>query len=195
MGRSGTRVLATGLAILAVVILGVLAWQILPADGAEAGNGSNPAAPEEPKSRGQGAHRSPPAVEAEGAAPPAVEEATAGPEFAADFDAPELDDDKWLVTRKHDFAEFSVDVDRAPGEQARGRLRLRCGTIGTDDKTVKSLGVVSRRPLDLSGRKCLSLDFDWNDQFNGCYLTGAVYLCPTLTTGNPADDPTWLRLE
>jgi len=67
--------------------------------------------------------------------------------------------------------------------------------MNTDDKTVKSLGVVSRASLDLTGAKRLSLDFDWNRQANGCYLTGAVYLCPTLTGGNPADEPQWLRLE
>jgi hypothetical protein len=65
----------------------------------------------------------------------------------------------------------------------------------TDDKTVKYLGVVSAGPLGLSGRKRLSVDFDWNSQFNGSYLTGAIYLCPTLTKENPEDEEQWLRVE
>jgi len=117
------------------------------------------------------------------------------PGFAEEFDGAELDEAKWAVTRKNDFAEFAVDqVPGAAGSKGR-RLRLRCGTRGTDDRTVKCLGVVSRGRLDLSGRKKLELVLDWNNQANGCYLTAAVYLCPTLTTGNPAEQPQWLKLE
>jgi hypothetical protein len=88
-----------------------------------------------------------------------------------------------------------VDVSARPEDAGTGRLRLRCGTRGTDDKTVKSLGIVSRESLDLTGTKRLSLDFDWNNQANGCYLTGAVYLCPTLTQENPETEPQWVRIE
>lgn len=111
------------------------------------------------------------------------------------FDLEKLDADVWLVTRRHDFAEFAVDVAPCPAPAKGRRLRLRCGTIGTDDKTVKFLGVVSRAPLDLTGRKRLALEFDWNSQINGCYLTGAVVLCPTLTEGNPQEEPDWVKLE
>jgi len=115
--------------------------------------------------------------------------------FSDDFNAEELDGKKWLITRKHDFKEFAVGIARSKDEKNPGRLRLRCGTIGTDDRTVKSLGVATRAPLDLAGRKRLAVDFDWNKQFNGCYLTGAIYLCPTLTLENPADEAQWLGLE
>jgi len=41
---------------------------------------------------------------------------------------------------------------------------------------VEALGVVSLASLPLSGKGRLSLDFDWNKQANGCYLTDAVFL-------------------
>ena len=116
-------------------------------------------------------------------------------ELADDFNTGKLDERKWLVTRKSDFAEFAVDIVMPKSKEGEGQLRLRLGTIGTDDNTVKFLGVASRAPLDLSNKKRLALDFDWNKQSNGCYLTGAIYLCPSLTKHNPADEPQWLRLE
>lgn len=116
-------------------------------------------------------------------------------EFSDDFSGDELDLGKWAVTREHDFAEFAVDLASREGAEGNSRLRLRCGTRGTDDKTVKALGVVSLAPLSLTGKKRLSYDFDWNKQANGCYLTGAIYLCPTLTKANPEDEPQWVRLE
>ena len=116
-------------------------------------------------------------------------------EFSDNFNDSELDREKWLITRESDFAEFAVDIARVKDSEKDGRLRLHCGTRGTDDMTVKSLGVVSQAPLDLSGEKSLRIDFDWNDQSNGCYMTGAIYLCPTLTTANPREESEWLRLE
>ncbi|HUT18221.1 MAG TPA: hypothetical protein VM366_03600, partial [Anaerolineae bacterium] len=40
----------------------------------------------------------------------------------------------------------------------------------------------------------LSLELDWNDQSNGCYLTAGIHLCPTATDTNPEDERDWLRL-
>jgi len=133
-------------------------------------------------------------AELSGSPPAAAQQGTQGVEsFSDDFSSANLDKKKWSITRKNDFAEFAVDTIKADG--GNGRLRLRCGTIGTDDATVKVLGVASKQPLDLSGRKRLALDFDWNDQSNGCYLTGGFYLCPALTDGNPGDEADWLRIE
>ena len=112
-----------------------------------------------------------------------------------DFNNGVLDPERWAATRMHDFAEFDVNIVKVEGEEGDGRLRLRCGTRGTDDRTVKALGAVSLTSLPLSGKGRLSLDFDWNKQANGCYLTGAIYLCPTLTKEDPEDEPQWLRLE
>ena len=116
-------------------------------------------------------------------------------DFSDDFNRATLGEGRWLVTRKNDFSQFLVDITPEKGEDGGERLRLRCGTIGTDDQTVKSLGIASRDSVDLSGKKRLVFDLDWNDQSNGCYLTAAIYLCPTLTKGNPADEAQWLRLE
>jgi len=43
--------------------------------------------------------------------------------------------------------------------------------------------------------KELSFDLDWNNQSNGCYLTASLYLCPTVTTGNPGEEKDWLKFE
>jgi len=43
--------------------------------------------------------------------------------FAEDFNAGELDNAKWLVTRKNDFSEFAVDVVRV--EPKKGERRAR----------------------------------------------------------------------
>lgn len=115
-------------------------------------------------------------------------------EFADNFDSDRFDSEKWTPTSKNDFSESKVDVvNEADG--GGGRLRLRCATMNTDDTTVKHLGVVSVQPLVLAGSKRLKCEFDWNEQLNGCYLTGAIYLCPTLTTKSPEDEDQWLRLE
>jgi hypothetical protein len=105
-----------------------------------------------------------------------------------DFAAKTLNPGRWRVTRKNDFQESKVDV-------VNGRLRMRAATIGTDDKTVKFHGVRTARPLSLRQPFVLSFELDWNNQANGCYLTAGVFLCPTATDGNPADEKDWWKLE
>jgi len=46
-----------------------------------------------------------------------------------------------------------------------------------------------------SDGKELCFDLDWNNQSNGCYLTASLYLCPTVTTGNPGNEKDWLKFE
>ena len=41
----------------------------------------------------------------------------------------------------------------------------------------------------------ISFDIDWNNQSNGCYLTASLYLCPTVTNGNPREKKNWLKFE
>ncbi|MBM3499847.1 MAG: hypothetical protein FJX74_14395 [Armatimonadetes bacterium] len=108
--------------------------------------------------------------------------------FADDFPAPHLDPAKWVHTSLNDFQTEVADV-------VDGRLRMGAATIGTDDRTVKFHGVRTAEPVvDLSQPCEVCVDADWNDQANGCYMTVAVYLCPTVAE-NPRDEPDWLALQ
>jgi len=120
--------------------------------------------------------------------PEAAGEPTATAAFVETFDTAELNETRWKVTRENDFQESKVDL-------VDGRLRMRAATIGTDDKTVKFQGVRSAQPLSLRQPFELSFELDWNNQANGCYLTAGVFLCPTATDGNPADEKDWWKLE
>ena len=104
------------------------------------------------------------------------------------FSGTALDKDRWIVTRKNDFQESTMDL-------VDGRLRLRAATIGTDDKTVKYHGVRTATPIRLRQPFQLSFALDWNNQRNGCYLSAGVFLCPTPTDGNPADEKNWWKFE
>jgi hypothetical protein len=95
------------------------------------------------------------------------------PVFSDDFSADELDTDRWVHTVKNDLAEDIVDIQE-------GRLRLAASTLKTDDTTVKYHGVRTKtQVVDLSdGPLTITLDLDWNNQPNGCYLSADLYLCP-----------------
>jgi len=49
--------------------------------------------------------------------------------------------------------------------------------------------------VNFSDGKEISFDLDWNNQSNGCYLTASMYLCPTVTNGNPGEEKNWLKFE
>ncbi|MDD1663723.1 MAG: hypothetical protein LUQ32_00050 [Methanomicrobiales archaeon] len=115
--------------------------------------------------------------------------------FREDFSGGVLNPSRWTVTREGDFRESLVDVRNGdPSATVDGRLRLRLDTIGTRDDTVKFLGVRSLSLMDFTGSREVSLDLDWNNQTNGCYLSASLYLCPTATAGNPEDEPDWLMV-
>ncbi len=100
----------------------------------------------------------------------------------------------WQITREGDFKESIIDVyDVDPTENVDFRLRLRANTIGTRDDTVKFHGVRSVEKINFSEGKEISFDLDWNNQSNGCYLTASLYLCPTVTNGNPRKEKDWLK--
>jgi len=102
----------------------------------------------------------------------------------------------WQITREGDFKESRIDVyDADPTENVDFRLRLRANTIGTRDDTVKFHGVRSVEKINFSEGKEISFDIDWNNQSNGCYLTASLYLCPTVTSGNPREEKDWLKFE
>lgn len=107
--------------------------------------------------------------------------------FAEDFDGP-LDPARWTEVADGDFKEKTVDVKG-------GRLRLRCGTIGTDDRTVKFLGVRSVAAFPLKAGTRIAADLDWNDQANGSYLSAALIVAPQETSGNPLLLKDWLKIE
>ncbi|MBU1486492.1 hypothetical protein KKH56_00330 [bacterium] len=116
--------------------------------------------------------------------------------FKDDFEQGILESNKWCITREGDFRESIVDVhDVDPTELFDYRLRLKTDTVGTRDDTVKFHGVKSIRKIDFTKGRRISFDLDWNNQSNGCYLTGAIYLCPTVTNGNPKDEKDWLKFE
>jgi hypothetical protein len=94
-----------------------------------------------------------------------------------------------VLTRQGDFREALVDI-------VAGRLRIRAGTIGTRDDTVKHLGVRSAEAVvDFSTPIEISAEIDWNNQANGCYLQASLYLCPTATEGTAASERDWLCFE
>ncbi|MBM4037209.1 MAG: hypothetical protein FJ290_01735 [Planctomycetes bacterium] len=116
---------------------------------------------------------------------------------------------KWIATRDGDFKEAIVDTVShlqfahgryVPIEDAtptRGRLRIRVGTVGTRDDTVKHLGIRTAKPvLDLTqGPLELSTEIDWNNQANGCYLQASLFLCPTSTDRTAEKEEDWLKFE
>jgi len=116
--------------------------------------------------------------------------------FNENFSGGILNTQTWQITREGDFEESIVDVyDIDPGEDVDYRLRLRANTIGTSDDTVKFHGVRSIQKVDFSEGVTISFDLDWNNQSNGCYLRGSIYLCPTTTSENPRDEKDWLKFE
>jgi len=116
--------------------------------------------------------------------------------FNENFSEGVLNTQTWQITREGDFEESTIgiyDVDLT--EDVDYRLRLRANTIGTSDDTVKFHGVRGVQKVDFSEGVNISFDLDWNNQSNGCYLTASVYLCPTVTNGNPRDENDWLKFE
>ena len=108
--------------------------------------------------------------------------------FDESFNEGSLNTERWQITREGDFEESTIDI-------YNHRLRLRANTIGTSDDTVKFHGIRSVQRVNFSRGLNISFDLDWNNQSNGCYLTGSVYLCPTATNENPRGEDDWLKFE
>jgi len=120
---------------------------------------------------------------------PAVPRVAARPDgFRDAFDRPELDSAAWISVADGDFQERVVDVQS-------GRLRLRCATVGTNDRTVKYLGVRSVAAVPLRDGRKVSAELDWNNQANGSYLSSALVLAPAATEGNPLLTSDWIKIE
>jgi len=177
MGRSSfARWALCIVAVGALVVAAVLLLRRPREASRPAAVGERPEAPSAPS------HESPPA-------PSPLGGATADAVFREDFSSLALPGPKWVPTRDGDFKEAAVDA-------LGGRLRLRAGTIGTRDDTVKHLGIRSAEPIvDLTRPIEVAFEVDWNNQANGCYLQASVFLCPTKTDATAAAEPDWLKFE
>lgn len=104
------------------------------------------------------------------------------------FDSGRLDPKRWIATSEADFEEKTIDV-------VNSRLRLRAATEGTDDSTVKFLGVRSARRFRFGTETRFRVDLDWNNQANGSYLTAGMILAPKSNGGNPLREADWLMVQ
>jgi hypothetical protein len=115
--------------------------------------------------------------------------------WSDNFQTGTLDLQRWTVISAGDFKERVVDVrDTEKLGPSDFRLRLRADTLGTDDQTVKFLGVRASEKINLSDA-LISADLDWNEQANGCYLSAAVILAPEVSSEIPLAGTDWLKIE
>lgn len=131
---------------------------------------------------------------AAGAGEPTAGAAAALCDFQERFSSDALNEQVWRITRQNDFQESTIDIVGAA--TGNGRLRMRAATLGTDDSTVKFHGVRTLKPVvDFSRLTDVSVEIDWNNQRNGCYLKAGLYLCPQATDSNPRAERDWLKVE
>ncbi len=113
-------------------------------------------------------------------------------EFADRFERGALGD-AWTFTISGDLSEQAIDIVREPGT-ANGRLRLRAGTLGTRDDSVKFLGVRTTEPIPMERGVRVTAVLDWNGQANGSYLSSELIVSPSGIVGNPLERPDWIRV-
>jgi len=104
------------------------------------------------------------------------------------FNGSKIDETRWVLVRDGDFRKEAIELSGA-------RLKISADTIGTDERTIKYLGLRSRSPVDFRSPKLLSCNIDWNNQSNGTYLTASIYICPQASAGAPEKEPDWLKFE
>lgn len=118
------------------------------------------------------------------------------PSFSDTFQGEALNLKRWARIKENDFRHYGVEIQQlAGGAKPERVLTLLADTYGTDDATVKYLGAHTRAAFDFKAGKRFAVDIDWNNQSNSAYLTAAIYLCPTVTDGNPEEEPDWLKFE
>lgn len=110
------------------------------------------------------------------------------------FSQERLDLAHWQPTFEGDCRDCSVSVVNAI-EQGDFRLRLLADTLGTQDDSVKFIGVRNTRLIDLSKATRIAVELDWNHQINGSYLSVALVLSPHKTKQNPLKTSDWLKIE
>lgn len=136
-----------------------------------------------------------PGATAGAASTPAPTPAPKVEEYVEEFSAEVLDPQRWQATRLNDFQEARWDLQPDPEEPGDGRLRLRAATLNTRDATVKHMGVVLTRPLDLRSPVDVQVDLDWAHQRNGSYLALAAYLAPAFDRTSVTQTPDWLGVR
>lgn len=119
-------------------------------------------------------------------------------EWTETFDMGRLDPACWVAIECGDFRERDVDVfdvgaRRSPHVEDL-RLRLRADTRGTRPETVKHLGIRSLQAIPSGEETRVSVDVDWNDQANGCYLSAGVVLSAEAESLNPLAGTDWLHV-
>jgi len=115
------------------------------------------------------------------------------PPFEEHFTSAKLDMARWVLTRKNDFHESTIDVIGT--KEAERRLRLRADTMGTNENTIKYHGIRTLNPvINIQHPTEVKLDLDWNHPDNGSYMTAGFFICPTATNGNPEDESEWIKV-
>lgn len=122
---------------------------------------------------------------------------------------------RWQITRFNDFEQSIVDVVVAPTQaqtddqsnqkvtldttgKTSGGLRLAMNTMGTNDSTVKYLGVRSVEAFSMEKGLVIEYDLNWNQGGglnNGSYMAAGLYLCPTQTDESPVNQERFLKFE
>jgi len=113
--------------------------------------------------------------------------------LADDFTAAERDLKRWTATRRGDLHQASITVEDTG--VAGGRLVFTADTRGTDDATVKSLGVRSRESLATGEGLVIEYTLDWREQDNASYLKAGVYLAPVESDASVKELQTWIGFE
>lgn len=114
------------------------------------------------------------------------------------FEGGVLRPDQWLFTSANEFRQRRQEVvRRALGGAIEHQLRLGGDTHGTDEATVKYVGIVHPRPLDLRAAREVDVEVqvDWNAQGGSTGVSAGVYLVPVLTWETPEREPDWLKFE
>jgi len=188
---AGARPVVLGLAVAAAVAVGLVGrWLLTRPSEAPVVSGPRMKIPPPPGETPHAKTKAKAAPTTGSAAQSVVPEAFKDALFYDDFSASDLfASGRWIATRDGDFKEAATDT-------VDGRLRIRLGTIGTRDDTVKHLGIRSANAVvDFSTPIEVALEIDWNNQANGCYLQASLFLCPTSTDDTAASEKDWLKFE
>ena len=105
--------------------------------------------------------------------------------FQDAFDSLSLE--RWTPVRSH-------DAKREVLETREGRLVLGLDTLGTDDATVKAVGVRTARPIDVAAGARITATFDWGAQENTSYLAAGIFLSPEARE-NAREAEDWIAVQ
>lgn len=75
------------------------------------------------------------------------------------------------------------------------RVRLSLNTLGTNDASVKFIGLRNPRAISLSRRVSFGARLEWTDYPNAAYMSAGLVLSPEVTQGNPLEGPDWIKIQ